>query len=253
MTIPSYQPPVPVDYLSMDGQKRTLAAPPGVRVNDNVKAVLIDLASDCACVVCLELFEKSLQTRCCKTILCAQCYEGINVVKKCPQCNTPWQGGISRALQVGDRHINKQVEAVLKHFQDTVSTEQDIPKAKCQVNALKLLSDKPRKTGDLQTLNNSVFENSNLRLSRHGLNELKRLNSWIFEDNNLPAFILCSEMYLKSRISLTKLTLNDLWRTGIEIADMNMTRLNDTANLVRAVFHSSSDDAPTTPHVEPRR
>ena len=209
----------------MDGQKKTLAAPPGVKVEDNVKAVLIDLASHCACVVCLELFEKSLQTRCCKTILCAQCYEGINVVKKCPQCNTPWQGGISRALQGGDRHINKQVEAVLKHFQDTVSTEQDIQKAKCQVNALNLLRDKSRKTGNLQTRNNTV--------------------------NNLSSFSRRHRIYKKVCKYESELYINNLWRITSLIKDMPTP--DRALNHIRSELHTRSGDAPTPPHVEPPR
>ena len=222
MTIPSHQPPVPVDYISMDGQKKTLAAPPGVRVEDNVKAVLIDLASDCACVVCLELFEKSLQTRCCKTILCAQCYEGINVVKKCPQCNTRWQRGISQALQVGDRHINKQVEAVLKHFQDTVPTEQDIQKAKCQVNALNLLRDKSRKTGNLQTRNHTP--------------------------NNLSSSSRRREIYKLSRKHQSELHIYNLWHVASLIKAM--PNLDRAINHIRAELHTLSGDAPTPPHVE---
>ena len=77
MSIPSLQLSDSLDYLSMDGQIKMLTAPLGVKVNENIKAALIELLSSSACVVCFELIEKTLQTRCCRAILCAQCYEGI--------------------------------------------------------------------------------------------------------------------------------------------------------------------------------
>ena len=185
MSIPSLQLPDSLDYLSMDGQRKTLTAPPGVKVNENVKAVLIEQVSSSACVVCFELLEKTLQTRCCTAILCAQCYEGINVPKKCPRCNVPWQEGISMALLVGDRNINLHIESALRHFQDIAFTGKDTEKAKRQIDALNLLRESPEAK---VRLSDYVSRRLGFRVSEGSLNELIILRAKVLNKDNLPQF-----------------------------------------------------------------
>lgn len=188
MSIPPLQLPDSLDYLSMDGQRKILTAPLGVKVNENVKAVLIELVSSSACVVCFELLEKTLQTRCCRAILCAQCYQGINVPKRCPRCNVPWQEGISMALLEGDRNINVYISSALCHFQDIAFTGKDTEKSKRQVDALKLLRENSREDQARQTLSDYVSRRLGFRVSEGCLDELTKLRNKVTNKNNLPQF-----------------------------------------------------------------
>ena len=202
MSIPSLQLPDSLDYLSMDGQRKILAAPLGVKVNENVKAVLIELVSNSICVVCFELLEKTLQTRCCRAILCAQCYEGINVPKKCPRCNVSWKEGISMALLEGDRNINVYIESVLYHFQDVPFTGKDPEKSKCQADALKRLREHSRGASARQILSDNVYRRLGFRASEGCLDELTKLRNKVIIKDELPQFdSLFFEIYEQYRIN----------------------------------------------------
>ena len=221
----------------MDGQRKTLAAPPGVKVNENVKAVLLEQVRGSVCVVCLELLEKTLQTRCCKTILCAQCYEGINVPKKCPQCNLPWREGISMALLEGDRNINEHIASALRHFQDVASTGKDIEKAKSQVDALNLLRESSLETQARQTLGDCVSRRLGFRVSEGCLDELTRLRTKVSKKENLSRFdSLFFDIYEQFCIDPGKIRLFKICDIGemIGFNGENMAHLNMVFRLLEA-------------------
>ena len=237
MNIPSLQSPATRNYLSMDGQRKTLAAPSGAKVNENVKAVLLEQVSGSACVVCFELLEKTLQTRCCKTILCAQCYDGINVPKMCPQCRFPWREGISMALLVGDRHINEHIASALGHFQDVASTGKDIEKAKCQVDTLNLLRESSGETEARQTLSDCVFRRLGFRVSVGCLDELTRARAKVFQKENLSRFdSLFFELYEQFCINPDQMRVAKIVAIGEMIGfDLeNMAHLNKIFRLLQA-------------------
>lgn len=237
MSIPSLQLPDSLDYLSMDGQRKILTAPIGVKVNENVKAVLIELVNSSICVVCFELLEKTLQTRCCRAVLCAQCYEGINVPKKCPRCNVSWKEGISMALLEGDRNINVYIESVLSHFQDVPFTGKDPEKSKRQVDALKLLREHSGGALARQTLSDNVSRRLGFRASEGCLDELTKLRNKVIIRDNLPQFdSLFFEIYEQYRINFSEVRLFKLSNISkiIGFNEENMDQLYNTFELLMA-------------------
>lgn len=237
MNIPSLQSPATCNYLSMDGQRKTLAAPSGAKVDENVKAVLLEQVSGSACVVCLELLEKTLQTRCCKTILCAQCYYGINIPKKCPQCNLPWRAGISMNLLEGDRNINGHIASALGHFQDVASTGKDIKKAKCQVDALNLICESSREAEARQTLWDCVSRRLGFRVSEGCLDELTRVRTKVSKKEDLSLFdSLFFELYEQFCIDPGQMRVAKIVDLGemIGFTEENMAHLNKIFRLLQA-------------------
>lgn len=240
MSIPFFQLPDSLGYLSMDGQRKILTAPLGVKVNENVKAVLIELVSSSACVVCFELLEKTLQTRCCRAILCAQCYEGINVPKKCPRCNVPWKEGISMALLEGDRNINVCIASALCHFQDIAFTEKDTEKSQRQMEALKLLRENSREAQARQTMSDYVSRRLGFRVSEGCLDELTRLRAEVTNKDNLPRFDrLFFEIYEQYCINYSEIRIFKL----VEIDQMtgcNQENMAHLYNIFRRLTAESS-------------
>lgn len=111
---------IETQYLSSEGIRKTLET----LDNGSEKAAAVKLLSDLECPLCNEVYEKTLQTRCCDYVLCAYCYSNLTIPKKCPNDMLPFTGSIQNDLKIAVRQINNQVERCVGLFSDVQPTEE---------------------------------------------------------------------------------------------------------------------------------
>ena len=149
---------IDTQYLSSEGNRKTLRS----LDNDSGRAAAVKFLSELECPLCNDVHEKTLQTRCCDYVLCADCYSKIPVPKKCPNDRLLFTGSIQNDLKVAVRQINNQVERCVGLFSDVQPTEESdtekrISQAKSQAqnDAIQLIN-----SGTSQRILPSTSENS---------------------------------------------------------------------------------------------
>ena len=133
--------PDTIEFLSIAGGRKTLNSDSEDSAARAVKAEAIANLADFECLVCLDVQEKILQTRCCDAVLCASCYLHIQPPKRCPNDSSPFSGRIERDLKPASRLVNGQIERLLRHFTDAAagSLPSDADKSQAQRSALNQL------------------------------------------------------------------------------------------------------------------
>lgn len=111
---------IETQYLSSDGNRKTLES----LDNGSEKAAAVKFLSELECPLCNEVYEKTLQTRCCDYVLCAYCYSNLTIPKKCPNDMLLFTGSIQNDLKIAVRQINNQVERCVGLFNDVQPTEE---------------------------------------------------------------------------------------------------------------------------------
>lgn len=123
---------IETQYLSSEGNRKTLES----LDNGSEKAAAVKFLSELECPLCSEVYEKTLQTRCCDYVLCAYCYSNLTIPKKCPNDMLPFTGSIQNDLKIAVRQINNQVERCVRLFSDVQPTEEsDTEKRKGQAKS----------------------------------------------------------------------------------------------------------------------
>ena len=111
---------IETQYLSSEGNRKTLES-----LDDgSEKAAAVKFLSELECPLCNEVYEKTLQTRCCDYVLCAYCYSNLTIPKKCPNDMLLFTGSIQNDLKIAVRQINNQVERCVGLFNDVQPTEE---------------------------------------------------------------------------------------------------------------------------------
>ena len=123
---------IETQYISSNGNRKTLASTD----DGSVRAVAVNNLSEFQCLICFDVHEKPLQTRCCESVICASCYLSLPSPKKCPSDRNAFTGSIKEDLKVAGRLINKQIELLVKNFNDVPSPEIDIEKSQKQNDAI---------------------------------------------------------------------------------------------------------------------
>lgn len=121
---------IKVEYLSSNGDRKVLQSSKDC---PEKYTVLRTFFSKYECIVCNDVYEKSLQARCCDNALCATCYFSIPNPKKCPFDRTPFTGSIQNDLRCSGRitdNIMSDNSSML--FDDVQSTTSEADKRKCQ-------------------------------------------------------------------------------------------------------------------------
>ena len=133
--------PDTIEFLSIAGGRKTLTSDSEDGAARAVKAEAIANLADFECLVCLDVQEKILQTRCCDAVLCAFCYLHIQPPRRCPNDSSPFSGRIERDLKPASRLVNGQIERLLRHFADAAagSLPSDAYKSQAQRSALNQL------------------------------------------------------------------------------------------------------------------
>ena len=133
--------PDTIEFLSIAGGRKTLDSDSKDSAARAVKAEAIANLADFECLVCLDVQEKILQTRCCDAVLCASCYLHIQPPKRCPNDSSLFCGRIERDLKPASRLVNGQIERLLRHFADAAadSLPSDADKSQAQRSALNQL------------------------------------------------------------------------------------------------------------------
>ncbi len=129
---------IKAEYLSSGGNRKTL-----VFHDDGSKKVeAVELLSALKCQICHIVHERTLQTRCCETVLCASCYLSFWPPKICPHDGVKLKGSIQKDLKLAGRLIDEQIKKLIENFSDIKSVETDIDKEKSnhQSNAVKQLT-----------------------------------------------------------------------------------------------------------------
>ena len=149
---------IETQYLSSEGNRKTLKS----LDNNSEKAAAVKFLSELECPLCNDVYEKTLQTRCCDYILCADCYSKIPVPKKCPNDRLLFTDSIQNDLKTAVRQINNQVERCVGLFSDVqpteeTDTEKRLSRAKSQAqnDAIQLIN-----SGTSQRVPPSTSENS---------------------------------------------------------------------------------------------
>lgn len=149
---------IDTQYLSSEGNRKTLKS-----LDDgSEKAAAVKFLSDLECPLCGEVYEKTLQTRCCDYVLCAYCYTNLSVPKKCPNDRLLFTGSIQKDLKIAVRQINNQVERCVGLFNDVQPTEESETekrkgqvKSRAQNDAIQLIN-----SGTSQSVPPGTSENS---------------------------------------------------------------------------------------------
>lgn len=117
-----------VRYVSSEGSVKEFETPK----DRSPKAFMADNLLDYKCVVCWDVNEKTLQTRCCQALICASCYLSLPSPKTCPMDRSKFNGLIND-LEVAGRHIDNQVDKFCTSiFIDVQSTGTDEAKSQNQ-------------------------------------------------------------------------------------------------------------------------
>lgn len=111
---------IETQYLSSEGNRKTLES----LDNGSEKAAAVKFLLELECPLCNEVYEKTLQTRCCDYVLCAYCYSNLPVPKRCPNDMLLLTGSIQNDLKIAVRQINNQVERCVGLFNDVQPTEE---------------------------------------------------------------------------------------------------------------------------------
>ena len=127
------KPPDTIEFLSIMGGRKTLSSDSEDSATRAVKAEAIANLADFECLVCLDVQEKILQTRCCDAILCAVCYLHIQPPKRCPNDSSSFCGRIERDLKPASRLVSGQIERLSRHFADITASSSPSDAYKCQV------------------------------------------------------------------------------------------------------------------------
>ena len=121
---------IKVEYLSSNGDRKVLQSSKDC---PEKYAALRTFFSKYECVVCRDVYEKSLQARCCDNALCATCYFSIPNPKKCPFDRKPFTGSIQNDLRCSGRLTdNIMSESSSMLFGDVQSTVSEADKRRCQ-------------------------------------------------------------------------------------------------------------------------
>lgn len=138
-----------IEYLSLDVTRKTLTSHSDNSVVQAARAEAIGNLKDFQCLICQDVQEKILQTRCCDAILCAACYLSIQQPAKCPDDSAPFCGEIVRDLKLASRQVNSQIDLLLSHFADIPAKAllSDLGKCRAQSNAIVKLQEEGR-TGE---------------------------------------------------------------------------------------------------------
>ena len=136
---------ITVEYLSSNGDRKVLQSSEDC---PEKYVVLRTFFSKYECIVCKDVYEKSLQTRCCDNALCATCYFSIPNPKKCPFDRKPFTGSIQNDLRCSGRltdNIMSENSSML--FDDVQSTTSEADKRKCQAQNDVIKQFNPSSTG----------------------------------------------------------------------------------------------------------
>ena len=125
--------PDTIEFLSIMGGRKTLSSDSEDSATRAVKAEAIANLADFECLVCLDVQEKILQTRCCDAVLCAVCYLHIQPPKRCPNDSSSFCGRIERDLKPASRLVSGQIERLSRHFADITAGSSPSDAYKCQV------------------------------------------------------------------------------------------------------------------------
>lgn len=138
-----------IEYLSLGLMRKTLTSHSDNSVVQAVRAEAIRNLKDFQCLICQDVQEKILQTRCCDAILCAACYLSIQQPAKCPGDSAPFCGEMVRDLKLASRQVNSQIDLLLSHFADIPAKPliKDLGKCRAQSNTILRLQEQGR-TGE---------------------------------------------------------------------------------------------------------
>ena len=127
-----------IEYLSLGLMRKTLTSHSDNSVVQAVRAEAIRNLKDFQCLICQDVQEKILQTRCCDAILCAACYLSIQQPAKCPGDSAPFCGEMVRDLKLASRQVNSQIDLLLSHFADIPAKPliKDLGKCRAQSNTI---------------------------------------------------------------------------------------------------------------------
>ena len=130
-----------IEFLSIRGERKTLTGHSDNRAVQAVRAEAIHNLEDFQCLICLDVQEKILQTRCCDAILCAACYLNIQPPKRCPNDSAPFSGQVVRDLKLASRLVSSQIDRLASHFAGIPAdvSSDDLDKCQKQKNALRQL------------------------------------------------------------------------------------------------------------------
>lgn len=135
-----------IEYLSLGLMRKRLTSHSDNSVVQAVRAEAIRNLKGFQCLICLDVQERILQTRCCDAILCADCYLNIQQPAKCPDDSAPFCGEMVRDLKLASPLVNSQIDGLLDHFADIPAKTlwDDLGKCRAQRDAIRKLQEEGR-------------------------------------------------------------------------------------------------------------
>ncbi|WP_257263759.1 hypothetical protein [Endozoicomonas sp. ONNA2] len=118
-----------VDLQLSNGNRKALTLSANGYEVSSAKSLALRCFEDLECTVCMDVHEKTLQTRCCGAVICAFCYLSST---QCPVDNQAFSGAITKDLIPAGRLVDNQVEKLSREFKDIEAEETDHGKEMAQ-------------------------------------------------------------------------------------------------------------------------
>ena len=173
-----------VDLQLSNGKRKSMAPSSNDSEVSLAKPLALKSLALNECIVCFDVHERTLQTRCCKAIICAFCYLSLTAPKKCPADRTAFSGAIQDDLEPAGKLVDQQVELMSAVFNDIESIETALGKEMAQAQNMAFSRLQASGNNTLQVDNQSVDDTQTVRSPNHNVNIASSIGRVIIGNNN---------------------------------------------------------------------